>query len=77
MSLSLEVQALSLWGLSTELPVLDLPLTSAKHRGRLTPHRAVAMLVRSCLLWAVPSNIQPEGSGISQKHVDQTFPNCS
>lgn len=33
MSLSLEVQTLSLWGLSTELPVLDLPLISAMQRG--------------------------------------------
>lgn len=35
-SLSLEVQALSLWGLSTEQPVLDLPFISAKHGGCLT-----------------------------------------
>lgn len=74
MSLSLEMRTPSPWGLSTELPVLDLPLTSAKHRCCLAPHGAAAMLVTSR---GVPSAMQPARSAISQMHVDQTVPSCS
>lgn len=74
MSLSLEMQTPSPWGLSTELPVLDLPLTSAKHRCCLTPHGAAAMGVTS---WGIPSAVQPAHSAISQMHMDQTVPSCS
>lgn len=73
-SLSLEMQTPCPWGLSTELPVLDLPLTSAKHRCCLTPHGAAAMLGTS---WGIPSAMQPARSAISQTHVDQTVPSCS